>query len=244
MSHNKSSKEQKQYVRAIIQNLSLQRFSDTEMVDYLSDKGIVLARTTVNGIKKQVEKEAEKWYIELRQSTYKYIATYKERLDSLLSYQKKLHDIISNTTKDEVKIRAISELHSIEMELFNLWKQLPDLDIVDQERESKLDHEVPPVDYGEPVVGYDTEPWASTIYDEPKPRPKPIEEKRIEIATAPTVSAVPELTEKQEHKDKDKGKDEDRDGDGWKLLKCPTCSKSFYNNFTLSAHHCNPKPVS
>ena len=219
MSHNKSSKEQKQYVRAIIQNLSLQRFTDTEMVDYLSDKGIILARTTVNGIKKQIEREAEKWYIELRQSRYKYIATYKQRIDSLLSYQKKLHDIISNTKKDEVKIRAISELHSIEMDLFNLWKQLPDLDIVDQERESNSNsnHNVPPVDYEH---GYDTEPWPSTIDDKPKPKPKPIEEKPIEIAAAPIVSAALEVT-KQECKD--------GDGKGWKLLNCPTCNKSIYN---------------
>jgi len=232
MSHNKSSKEQKQYVRAIIQNLSLQRFTDTEMVDYLSDKGIILARTTVNGIKKQIEREAEKWYIELRQSRYKYIATYKQRIDSLLSYQKKLHDIISNTKKDEVKIRAISELHSIEMDLFNLWKQLPDLDIVDQERESNSNsnHNVPPVDYEH---GYDTEPWPSTIDDKPKPKPKPIEEKPIEIAAAPIVSATLEVT-KQGSKDGDG----DGDGDAWKLLKCSTCQRSFYNNFTLSFHQC------
>ena len=232
MSHNKSSKEQKQYVRAIIQNLSLQRFSDTEMVDYLCDKGIVLARTTVNGIKKQIEREAEKWYIELRQSRYKYIATYKQRIDSLLSYQKKLHDIISDTKKDEVKIRAISELHFIEMDLFNLWKQLPELDIVDQERESNSNsnHEVPPVDYQD---GYDTEPWGSPIDDKTKPKPEPNEEKPIEIAAAPIVSAAPDIT-------KQEGNDRDGDGDEWNLLKCPNCSKSFYNNFTLSAHQCNP----
>jgi hypothetical protein len=55
-----------------------------------------------------------------------------QRLDSLLSYQKKLHDIIAATNKDEVKIRAISELSTIEMNIFSLWKQLPNLDIVDQ----------------------------------------------------------------------------------------------------------------
>jgi hypothetical protein len=133
-----------------------------------------------------------------------------------------LHDIISNTKKDEVKIRAISELHSIEMDLFNLWKQLPDLDIVDQERKSSAtNHEVPPVDYREPIVGYDTEPWGSGIDDKPKAKP---EEKPIEIA-APIVCASHELTEKQELKD--------GEGEGWKLLKCPTCDKSFYDIYSI-----------
>jgi hypothetical protein len=132
MEHKKQSKSQKQYLRGIIHNLSLQRWTDQEIVGYLNDeKKIDIARSTVNGIKNKIEKEAEKWYIELRNSRYKYIATYKERLDSLLSYQKKLNDIISANKKPEVQIRAISELHSIEISIFNLWKQLPDLTIVD-----------------------------------------------------------------------------------------------------------------
>ena len=39
--------------------------------------------------------------------------------------------LFDDTKKPEVQIRAISELHSIEMSIFSLWKQLPALDIVD-----------------------------------------------------------------------------------------------------------------
>jgi len=136
MKHKKSSKSEKQYVRGIVHNLSLQRLTDQEIVDYLHDeKKIDIARTTVNGIKNQVEKQAEKWYIELKQSRYKYIATYKERLDSLMSYQRKLNEIIEFYRHEhlypDTVIRAISELHRIEISIFNLWKQLPNLDIVD-----------------------------------------------------------------------------------------------------------------
>ena len=82
-------------------------------------------------MRNQVETKAEKWYIELKKSTYKFVAIYKERIDSLFSYQKTLHEIINNTKKPEVKLRVITELHSIEMSIFNLWKQLPDLQIDD-----------------------------------------------------------------------------------------------------------------
>ena len=127
MERSKRTKSEQEYVKAIIQGLSLQRLTDKEIVDYLhNEKQIPIGRSTVTCIRNNIEKQAEKWYIELRKSSYKFIATYKERIDSLLSYQKKLHDIISHTKKDEVKIRAISELHSIEMDLFNLWKQLPE----------------------------------------------------------------------------------------------------------------------
>ena len=91
-------------------------------------------------MRNQVELKAEKWYIELKQSTFRYIATYKERIDSLFSYQKKFHEIISTTKKPEIQIRAISELHSIEMSIFSLWKQLPALDIVDTNKDNKDEH--------------------------------------------------------------------------------------------------------
>ena len=91
-------------------------------------------------MRNQVELKAEKGYIELKQSTFRYIATYKERIYSLYSYQKKLHEIISRTKKPEIQIRAISELHSIEMSIFSLWKQLPTLDIVDTNKDNKDEH--------------------------------------------------------------------------------------------------------
>jgi hypothetical protein len=141
MSHKKVTpkrvsftKSEREYVKAIVYNLSFQRLTDQEIVQWFHDeKQIDLNRSTISKMRKQVESKAEKWYIELKRTSYKYIAAYKERLDSLFSYQKKLHEIIHATMKDEVKIRAISELHSIEMDIFNLWKQLPNLDIVPDE---------------------------------------------------------------------------------------------------------------
>ena len=164
MSHNRSTKAQKEYAKSIVHQLSLQRLSDTEISDYLAEKGIVLARCSVNQIKKQIEKQAEKWYIDLKQSRYKYIATYKERLDSLLSYQKKLHEIIAATKKHEVKIRAISELHSIEKTIFDMWKQLPTLDIQSdqpnpKQQEQTEDKTRPPMVDDDDIYGTPVEPW-------------------------------------------------------------------------------------
>ena len=111
----------------MIHNYSLQRWTDREIVDYLhKEKKIDIARSTVTTIKNRIEQEAEKWYIGIRESGAKYIAVYKERLDSLLSYQKKLHEIIAKfESSPEVILRAISELHRIEMSLHTLMKGLP-----------------------------------------------------------------------------------------------------------------------
>src|SRR5437867_4416163 len=116
----------------MVHNLSLQRWTDQQIVDYLNEeKKIDIARSTVNSIKNKIEREAEKWYVGLRDSIYKYIAVYKERLDSLMSYQKRLHEIVEfymrNNLYPDTVIKAITELHRIEMSIFNLWKELPHL---------------------------------------------------------------------------------------------------------------------
>ena len=64
----KSTISEKQYVRGIVHNLSLQRWTDQEIVNYLNEeKKIDIARSTITGIRNQIEKQAEKWYIELRE---------------------------------------------------------------------------------------------------------------------------------------------------------------------------------
>ena len=134
MNNNKSdrstrkiiAKPNREYVRGTIHNLSLSRWTDQEIVDYLRDeKKIEIARSTVNSIKNQIDKQAEKWYMELKESRYKYVASYKERIDSLFSYQKKLNQIIDFYTQpgqilySDTIVRAIAELHKIEISIIN-----------------------------------------------------------------------------------------------------------------------------
>lgn len=138
----KVAKSEKQYLGGTIHNLSLQKWTDQDIVDYLRDeKSIDIARSTVSKIKNQIEKEAENWYIELRQSRYKFIAIYKERLDSMLSYQKKLNYIIDSSKKEEIKIRAIATLQSIELDIFNIYKQLPEIKIEEIDNNNSIDKE-------------------------------------------------------------------------------------------------------
>jgi hypothetical protein len=168
MAHSKSTRAQKEYVKAVVNQLSLQRLSDGEIVDYLAEKGIILARNTVNRIKKQIERQAAKWYIELKQSQSKYIANYKERLDSLLAYQKILNDIIKTTKREDIKIKAISPLHSIQMDIFNLWKQLPDLDIVERVRQVQNQQDQEPTQEDPPIVSIEDINGVGEIPEEDK----------------------------------------------------------------------------
>ena len=79
---------ERQYIKGIVQNLSLQRFTDADIVNYLYKvKGIEITKAMVNKIRNRQEQDVAGWYVELKESRHKLIAFYKDRLDSLLSYQ-------------------------------------------------------------------------------------------------------------------------------------------------------------
>ena len=129
--HRIWTKAERQYIKGKVHNYSLQRWTDQDIVDYLQEeKKIKIARSTVTKFKNEVEQEAENWYITLRESGSKYVAVYKERLDSLLSYQKKPHEIMAGSEAPEIGIRAIVELHLVlKCQYSLLFKELPHFDI-------------------------------------------------------------------------------------------------------------------
>jgi hypothetical protein len=117
------SRAEKQYVRGIVHNLSLQKLTDQEIVNYLwEEKKIDIARSTVNAIKNQVEKQAENWYMELKQSRYLYLAHFKERIDTLYTVEKHLWEIVNNPNENTVDRRgALAEIHKTEITLCSLY---------------------------------------------------------------------------------------------------------------------------
>jgi len=122
----KFTKAESKFLQGIVHGLTLDRFSDSEIVEYLKDQhNISIEKSTISKIRKRIEKDGKKWYAQLRQTDYKYIYTYKERIDSLNRYQHKLNEIINKEkTSDLLKIKAIAELHKIEITLAKLYGNL------------------------------------------------------------------------------------------------------------------------
>ena len=56
------TKSEKEYIRGIVHNLSFQRLTDQEIVQWLhEEKEIDIDRSTVSKMRNQVETKAEKW---------------------------------------------------------------------------------------------------------------------------------------------------------------------------------------
>ena len=130
------TKAEREFAKVIIAKLSFERFTEREMVKELAERDppIILSKTGVHDIKASVERKAEKWYIQLRDSRHKYLATYKDSIDSLYRYQKMLHQLY-NDKKYKDKIGIIRELHHIELSIKNIYKEVPDIGIVTEDKE-------------------------------------------------------------------------------------------------------------
>jgi hypothetical protein len=116
----------------------------------------------ISKIRNQAEEDAASWYSKLRDSGATHIAIYKDRLDSLLSYQKKLHEIINQFgNAPELVIRAIAELQGIEISFHNLMKELPSVgsEIVQDSQLLKIEEEIK-----KRMLGLQEEPWTTTHY--------------------------------------------------------------------------------
>ena len=128
----------------------------------------------------------------------------QERLDSLLSYQKTLNDIVTTTKKEENKIRAIATLQSIELDIFNIYKQLPEIRIEDvgQDKDNGNKHNPLPEPTMEQVWGSEPSP---TSIDNDNDNAIPIVIETTTQVTTTTTSSSPNTssTSKEEKEKKD-----------------------------------------
>jgi len=72
------TKAESEYVKGHVRKLSFQRLTDRAIVQWLHvEKEIDLNRSTISKMRVQVEKEATKWYVRIRESGSRYVAINK-----------------------------------------------------------------------------------------------------------------------------------------------------------------------
>jgi len=123
MERKKLSKSEKEYLKGIIGTLALEKLNDREIQEFLEkDKGIKIERITVNKIRLQIQRNANKWYNELRSSKFLYIAHFKERIDTTYRVEKKLWEILNDPESSKLEqVKACTEIRNNEMFLSNLY---------------------------------------------------------------------------------------------------------------------------
>jgi hypothetical protein len=216
--------------RAIVETMTM-RLHIIQALDYLKDAGHEMSRAKYFRLRNKVEEMK----IDRMHAIAKYFPDqHLERIDRCELVEKLMWENYHQCKDQAKRVKILESIINIQPYLsgyYEATKMVLESTVRQQdnqqEQEPIVDY-VPMIGDEEPIVGYDNEPWTL----DSKPKPKLIaEEKPKTETTIVSAAPAPEIN-----------KQESEDGGGWKLFKCPTCQKSFYNNFTLSVHACYPNP--
>jgi hypothetical protein len=116
-------------IKNLVATLTIKRIPDNEIVkEIFAQTNKTMTVRHLARIKKRLKIDSFNWYTKLRQDQYAYIAEYKERIDELLSLQKKHHEIIkSNEHNPQIQQTSLAELHKMSITLSNFYDVASDL---------------------------------------------------------------------------------------------------------------------
>jgi hypothetical protein len=123
----KFTTEESRLIESIVARLSIKRIPDSEIITEIkrqTDKKIT--RQTLYNTRQRIKKESYQWYKTMREGQFEYIHEFKERIDEILSLQKKHHQIIdSNEHNPQIQQTSLAELHRLSLTLSNLFDVAP-----------------------------------------------------------------------------------------------------------------------
>jgi hypothetical protein len=101
--------------------------SDNEIIEEIQRQtNETITRFGLYKIKQQIKKESYDWYKNMREGQHEYIHEFKERIDEILSLQKKHHEIINNNEHNpQIQQTSLAELHRLSITLSNLYDVAP-----------------------------------------------------------------------------------------------------------------------
>ena len=121
--------EERSLVKSLVATLTLKRMTDSEIIHEIekitNDR---ISRTSLYKIKRQIKRDSYQWFKMMREGQYEYIHEFKERIDEILSLQKKHHEIIEkNEDNPQIQQTSLAELHRLNITLSNYFDVAQDI---------------------------------------------------------------------------------------------------------------------
>jgi hypothetical protein len=126
----KLSPVEKQEAKIIIRECIISRFSREEALAYFKQKmkREDLTIYDVDGIKRSLKNDTEKWMNSLMKDRWAYVAQYKERVDEYYKYQKEYWRIFHmNPTNGYLQKITLDSLQNVSAALTQLYDILPEI---------------------------------------------------------------------------------------------------------------------
>jgi outer membrane protein assembly factor BamA len=116
-------------IKSIVASLTIKRLPDAEIQDeILKQSGKTVSRTSLYRIRQSIKRQSFKWYKTMREGEYEYIHEFKERINEIMSLQKKHHEIIDSAAEPTtVKQTSLAELHRLNITLSNYFDVAPSI---------------------------------------------------------------------------------------------------------------------
>jgi hypothetical protein len=116
-------------VKSIVATLSIKRIPDVEITNEIyRQTNKTLSKSGLFRVRQSIKKESYHWYKTMREGEYEYIHEFKERIDEILSLQKKHHQIIDNNEHNpQVQQTSLAELHRLNITLSNYFDVAPSI---------------------------------------------------------------------------------------------------------------------
>ena len=115
-------------LKSIVAILSIKRIPESEIIKEIfhqTNKNITTRYFFY--LKQQIKKESYHWYKTMREGEYEYIHEFKERINEIISLQKKHHEIIDNSPNPTIQQASLAELHRLNITLSNYFDVAPSI---------------------------------------------------------------------------------------------------------------------
>lgn len=124
---SKFSSAEKVLVKSIVASLSIKRIPEKDIMDEVyRQTNKTLTQSGLWRIKRSIQKESFKWFKTMREGQYEYIHEYKERINEIMTLQKKHYEIVESSREStSVKQVSLIELHKLSITLSNLYDVAP-----------------------------------------------------------------------------------------------------------------------
>ena len=112
--------------KSILATLSIKKIPDDEIINEIERQTNKTIGRKLYNLRQSIKKESYHWYKTMREGEYEYIHEFKERINEILSLQKKHHEIIDSPTEPTtVKQTSLAELHRLNITLIESFDVAP-----------------------------------------------------------------------------------------------------------------------
>ena len=116
-------------LKSIVATLSIKRIPESEIIKEIfhqTNKNITTRYFFY--LKQQIKKESYHWYKTMREGEYEYIHEFKERINEIMSLQRKHHQIIDNNEHNPtMQQTSLAGCHRLNITLSNYFDVAPSI---------------------------------------------------------------------------------------------------------------------